>query len=179
MNLYLRSLLVLFLFFNIANTSFAQSDNSDAPEMRNELKLNTFYMVLGAAEINYERVINEESSFGIAGTFVFEEDSFWKWGITPYYRIFFSQGHARGFFVEGHASVFGYEDFRWIWDQNGVTSFTEDEGTSAGLGVSIGYKVLTSRNLVAEVYGGVGRIFKEINFDSIYPRFGISVGKRF
>lgn len=173
----LYSLLLFGLFSICSTSSFAQENTSD---LGTEIKLNTLYMILGAAEVNYERVINDESSFGIAGTIVFENDAFWNWGVTPYYRIFFSQGYARGFFVEGHASIFGFEDTSFNFDPfTGTVIERNESGTSGGMGISIGYKVLTSRNLIAEVYGGVGRIFREINFDTVYPRFGINIGKRF
>ena len=47
-----------------------------------------------------------------------------------------------------------------------------------GLGAAAGAKFLTKNNLIGEVYGGVGRVFGD-NSLGAYPRFGITLGKRF
>ena len=93
---------------------------------------------------------------------------------TPYYRMFFGQKKAAGFFIEANSIVVNYVDTIYY---NGSTN-TYETKTGFGLGAAAGAKFLTKNNLIGEVYGGVGRVFGD-NSLGAYPRFGITLGKRF
>ena len=41
---------------------------------RNKIKGNALFLVLGAAEVTYERLINEDSGFGVSLFFVKDDD---------------------------------------------------------------------------------------------------------
>lgn len=146
---------------------------------RSEIKVNGLYLILGAIELDYEYILNEESSVGVSATYIFEEFSDWKWGITPYYRLFFGKQAALGFFVEGNATLLGYEDYDYIYDQVTMTGMSiEENKITSGFGLAVGGKFKTSRDVVVEVYGGIGRVLGDGSYES-YPRFGINIGKRF
>jgi len=173
MDYLLKSIFLIVFGF----TTFALSAQ-DEPilEKRSEIKVNAFYLVIGAAEVSYERLINEESSFGVSATYFFESTGGdYNWGITPHYRLFFGKKPALGFFVEGNGAVFGYEDRDIVFNGTFITSSREDK-IGIGLGISIGAKFKTSKDVVAEIFLGVTRGFGD---SYSYPRVGISVGKRF
>ena len=144
--------------------------------LRNELKLNGFYTLVGLPEISYERIINEETSFGVSLTIGADPDLEWKGGISPYYRWFFSKKPAAGLFIESLASVYIMEDdYRnddGVWDRRNLTG--------AGIGFALGYKLISDGGWVGEVYAGGGRNFS--NSDDLgagYPRLGFCIGRRF
>ena len=71
-----------------------------------ELKINAFNLIgLAALDLSFERLINAESSYGVAVFYRFtdinDDDIAFpkKFSLTPYYRWFFSEStFARGFF---------------------------------------------------------------------------------
>ena len=159
-------------------------------EKKYELKLNAFNLIAFASvDISYERLINANSSFGVAVFYNFanyaESDVVFpkKSSVTPYYRWFFSDyDYARGFFVEGFGMLNTFqEDFINL----GGSSYSSENETAFALGISIGGKFVTKRGFTAEVLFGVGRnlIKGEENDNYISPsvvgRFGISLGYRF
>lgn len=145
---------------------------------RSEIKVNGLYLLLGGVELDYEYMLNEESSIGVSFTSFFDDDVGYEWGVTPHYRLFFGNQPALGFFVEGNASVFGYDDYDIAFLDNGDISITPNIKTLGGIGLAVGAKFKTKRNVVVEVVAGIGRTFGD---DAIgaYPRLGINIGKRF
>ena len=59
-----KLLLVLTILLSISTFSQEQPENSSS-ENFNEVKLNGLYLVLGAFDVTYERIINQESAFGL------------------------------------------------------------------------------------------------------------------
>ena len=167
--------LALLLFCGL--TLHSQAEAQD-PNDRSELKVNGLYLILGGLEVDYEYLLNEESSLGISAAFIFTDETDYNWGITPHYRLFFGNEFAQGFFVEGNAILFNYDYYGFEDILNGG-DFTMENKTSGGLGLAIGGKFRTKRNVVVEIVGGVGRIFDDNSIDTVYPRFGINIGKRF
>jgi hypothetical protein len=160
-------------------------------DKKSEIKINAFNLIAFASlDVSYERLVNSESSFGIAlfynfsdfenDDIVFEK----KFSLTPYYRWFFSEKtFARGFFVEGFGMLNTYEDVFFNFNNN---SNRVQSQTSFALGISVGGKFVTKSGFTAEVYGGVGRnLLKSENEDDFFldydvvGRFGISLGYRF
>ena len=150
-----------------SSLAFSQSEN-------NEFKVNILYTAIGMPELSYERLISDNSSLGASVAFSLDkkEDMDWRFSFTPYYRMFFGQKKAAGFFIEANSIVVNYVD-----TYNGSTN-TYETKTGFGLGAAAGAKFLTKNNLIGEVYGGVGRVFGD-NSLGAYPRFGITLGKRF
>jgi hypothetical protein len=90
---------MLFLFF-------AVNAQNDIPQNKkqNEVKVNVLMPLAGTFEATYKRNLNNKSSLGITGLFVFDnknsnEDT--NFMITQYYRRYLGKKYASGFFVEG------------------------------------------------------------------------------
>ncbi len=149
--------------------AFSQSEN-------NEFKVNILYTAIGMPELSYERLISDNSSLGASVAFSLDkkEDMDLRLSFTPYYRMFFGQKKAAGFFIEANSIIINYVDTIYF---DGTSSKYETR-TGFGLGAAAGAKFLTKNNLIGEVYGGVGRVFGD-NSLGAYPRFGITLGKRF
>lgn len=143
----------------------------------NEVKLNLATTIFGLyPEISYERILNEDFSVGASAGIGLNHDYPLDFSITPYARWFFGgtstnlQKYGAGFFIEATGSVFSHnENERELYQES-----SKDVG--AGLGLALGWKYVSKNNWVGEVYGGAGRDF--VN-DYAYPRFGITLGKRF
>ena len=162
-----------------------------------ELKINAFNLIAFAAiDISYERLIDENSSYGVAVFYNFSDyaDSDIafpkKFSITPYYRWFFSEyKYAQGFFIEGFGMLNTYQDFYYSYDYNDYNSNYGkiETQTSFALGISVGGKFVIKEGFTAEVLAGVGRnLIKGESLESyqdfqneVIGRFGISLGYRF
>lgn len=161
--------LITILAFICSTLAFSQSEN-------NEFKVNILYTAIGMPELSYERLISDNSSVGASVAFSLDkkEDMDLRFSFTPYYRMFFGQKKAAGFFIEANSIIVKYVDTIYY---NESTN-TYETKTGFGLGAAAGAKFLTKNNLIGEVYGGVGRVFGD-NSLGAYPRFGITLGKRF
>lgn len=154
-----------------SSLAFSQSEN-------NEFKVNILYTAIGMPELSYERLISDNSSLGASVAFSLDkkEDMDLRFSFTPYYRMFFGQKKAAGFFIEANSIVINYVDT--IYYNASTNTYETKTGLGLGLGAAAGAKFLTKNNLIGEVYGGVGRVFGD-NSLGAYPRFGITLGKRF
>lgn len=161
--------LITILAVICSSLAFSQSEN-------NEFKVNILYTAIGMPELSYERLISDNSSVGASVAFSLDkkEDMDLRLSFTPYYRMFFGQKKAAGFFIEANSIIINYVDTIYF---DGTSSKYETR-TGFGLGAAAGAKFLTKNNLIGEVYGGVGRVFGD-NSLGAYPRFGITLGKRF
>jgi hypothetical protein len=143
---------------------------------RNEIKFNVGYLLGGYPEISYERVLNDESSVGLsAGVNI--ENVIYKFSFIPYYRVYFGKKPAAGFFMEGNLALFSQDGAEYDY-RRGIQTYTNFLGFGAGIG--LGGKFITKKGFIVELLGGLGRNF--VNSDvinEVYPRFGISIGKRF
>ena len=168
----------LILALVVLSTSGLAHAQKAMPEARNEIKLNGFYTLVGIPEFSYERILDEETSVGISAAVSIESDLQWQWGITPYYRWFFSKKAGEGLFIEGHANVFESEyDYYW-----GVPSWPDTgpfKEIGAGGGFALGYKMTSSGGWVGELYAGAGRNFLADRAERAYPRLGFIIGRRF
>lgn len=167
-----------FLFFFLLSFIYGFSqDNIDFK--KNELKINAVFLIAGAVEITYERILNDESSIGITGFVAFDNDIDINYAISPFYRFYFGKKPAAGFFVEGFGSLNSIED-EFFEDFISDDSNTVDVVDFA-LGIGVGGKFITKRNFIAEISFGIGRnLFNtnDRNFD-VFAKGGISLGFRF
>lgn len=175
------------LIFIISFSLFAQENESK----QNELKINMSNLIIFKwLDIAYERIINEESSFGV-GTLVSLDneidglDEYRTFSITPYYRHFFSNKYAQGFFVEAFTMLhsgkdyvynYYYEDFP---PYNTIENTTEEKYTDLAVGISVGGKWVTKRGFIAEIYAGIGRDLLNQSDIEVVGRGGVSIGYRF
>ncbi|MFY7671352.1 DUF3575 domain-containing protein [Tenacibaculum sp. MEBiC06402] len=185
-NRFIHKITIMIIAF-ITSTTYAQ-DNEKVSEIsgNNELKINGIYLVAGAAEITYERILSNETAFGVSVAFDVESDNFYNFGAFPYYRFYFGKKRAGGFFVEGNGAIlvdeFGKEASLTINGNNGSLSISDsgDVTTKFGLGIGIGGKFLSRKGWIGELSMGFGRTFGvEDDAFKTYGRFGITIGKRF
>tara|TARA_R110002126_G_scaffold291479_3_gene453109 strand:- start:34317 stop:34895 length:579 start_codon:yes stop_codon:yes gene_type:complete len=185
-------ILVLTTTFAIAQNEGTEDKSLQDVDKKYELKLNAFNLIaLSSLDVSYEKLINSESSFGVALFYNFSDvqnsDIGFpkKFSVTPFYRWFFSEStYARGFFVEGFGMLNTYQDEIYTSDFISFSSSIENQ-TSFALGISVGGKFVTKSGFTTEVYLGVGRnLIKGNNEDNYFDfevvgRFGISLGYRF
>ena len=55
----------------------------------------------------------------------------------------------------------------------------DEKTTNFGMGAAVGFKLLTRNNYVGELFAGAGRLFGDSLDFEMYPRLGLSIGKRF
>ncbi|WP_175416276.1 DUF3575 domain-containing protein [Aggregatimonas sangjinii] len=171
-------------FCLIASLGVGQAQDVDPSQDRNELKVNVSNLIaLAFADVAYERLLNEESSVGIAILSNINQssdndflDAYREFSITPYYRQYFSRGYAKGFFVEGFG-MYNTGDDRDFFGDDIISDTTYAD---FALGVSVGGKFVTRRGFMVEVYGGLGRNLLNADFSpSVVGRGGVSLGYRF
>ena len=159
-------ILAALLFFGWAARS-QQPDSADSAN--NEIKVNLLTTLLEFPEFSYERITGDNTSVGMSLGFALNDEIGLRFGALPYFRMYFGEGHARGFFVELNAAVITERDVEF------VDFDTQDETARA-----MGKFLTTSGGWIGEVYLGVGRYLNNgSDFDWGYPRIGISIGKRF
>lgn len=149
----------------------------------NEIKLNLLMSIVGIPELNYERIVADDQAVGLALLVGLDSDeSDYKFGAIPYYRVYFGKKKASGFFIEANAAVLNLERnvYQYFEDQYFGTYVTSKPSTITrfGLGAAAGGKFLTKSGFIGEAYFGLGRIFGENDLEA-YPRIGITIGKRF
>lgn len=180
--------IILFLTIFISTLTFAQEKETTKTERKkHELKLNAVNLIAFSwADISYEYLINEESSFGSSILFGLSEkikkttDVYKDFSITSYYRRFLSSKYASGFFVEGFAMYSTFRDVEYDYVIGGANKVENKSGNDFTLGFSIGTKYVTKNGFAVEIYAGIGRNL--INKDDnrpVMPRGGVSVGYRF
>lgn len=185
--LLLFCLLLASTFFALAQNS-ATSTEKGGINGNNELKLNLVYTIAGFPEINYERIIKDDMSVGVAVLFGIEKKAEYSFGIIPNYRVYFGDKKANGFFIEANAAIISNREDYYNYDFLAYTSYPagyqpyvapiDKIYTNFGLGAAAGAKFLTKNGFVGEVFLGVGRLFGSNSIDA-YSRSGITIGKRF
>jgi hypothetical protein len=147
----------------------------------NELSFNLMSAIFWSyPEIAFERVFREDMSFGISAGFHagrYNDFAGIKFNLTPYFRWFFGGNRTSmskpgaGFFIEANGAILYREAIVWSgWSSSSNNEF------GAGIGMSIGWKFVSTNNWTSEVSFGAGRDFTN---DRMYPRIGVSVGRRF
>jgi hypothetical protein len=157
----------------------AQEATPDRRNGNNDLKLNVFYGVLEALELEYERILNDNVGVGLAANYWFDDNTEFKFMALPYFRFYPSEVlHGAGFFIEANLAVVGMEEYTWQpynygYDENPTVN------VNMGAGVAAGGKFVSKSGFFGEVTAGIGRVFNDESYAEYYPRLGISFGKRF
>jgi hypothetical protein len=174
-----KRLIILVCFLSIALCHSQQKEVEAFT--KNELKGNALFLVLGAVEITYERLITDDSGIGATVFFVNEDDFESNFTLTPYYRAYFGKKTAAGFFIEGF-SMFntGVVSKTYYYDNNNDTSrFEKNRYSDLALGFGLGSKWVHNRGFVFEINTGIGRNLLSKNSPEIVGRLGITLGYRF
>jgi len=177
-----KSLLTIFLISAglILNAQQAKPSLSPSLELDNELKLNILYLLVGAPEITYERILNKKNAVGVA-TFIRFSDAVWSdyiYAITPYYRRYFGFHKASGFFLEGHVALANFGDIAYRYPNGQQANSSMEDRMRFGVGGVAGAKFLTRKGFTGEIYFGGAQLLD--NYASnFFPRAGLILGKRF
>jgi len=192
----LTILILLTFTFGFSQTGY---DDFTVDSPKNEFQLNIFnLLIFSALDVNYERIVDDESSFGVSmmfslnGTDRFNDyiDPYYFEGFTlsPYYRIYFGRNPKAGLFAETFAMYSkGHFDYYsnssschdcltvdgWSGGSYKIKPFTE-----FGISFAAGVKFLTRRNFSISAHGGVARNFLTTHGPSFAPKVGISMGRR-
>lgn len=168
---------ILLLVFLTNALFFYGQDAENEMVKTNELRLNALMLIAGGINVSYEKLLNEESGIGISAAVFFDDDIAENWYISPYYRVYFGKKPAAGFFLEGFGSLNSIEDY--VFESNN-DEYTFENITDFALGIGLGGKFLTKRNLVGEISLGFGRnLFVNDRDYEIFVKGEISVGFRF
>jgi hypothetical protein len=167
------------LFVAASYTAAGQNDidvASVAPAKvhNNEMKFNIGTTLGSQPEFNYERFFLDEMSVGMAASVGVESNVIYQYSLLPYYRMYFGKKRVAGFFIEANIALVGQKnpDYNPFYDSKRTS-------TNFGAGFALGYKWVTRKGLVGEIFGGVGRLFGEVAYYDTYPRWGLSLGKQF
>ncbi len=156
----------------------AQNETDSITNNNNEIKLNALSFVIGAFDVGYERILNEESAIGISAFIPFDKDikDDIQYFISPYYRFYFGKKYANGFFLEGFGMLNSSDRDEIIF-----LNLEEDEFvTDFALGIGLGQKWISNKGFTGEVGFGVGRnLFNSNSASEFVAKASISLGYRF
>ena len=168
----------------IAVNSLVKAQKQPGNDSRkNELKLNTLYVIGGYPELSYERALGDKFALGVSmglligsarpnyATDILTSD----FSLLPYSRYYFGNRKTSGFFLEGNVNIFSNE-----------TDMDKSKEWGMGLGIGLGSKFILKKNWIVEwVVGGGYNLNQDscygtdLCFPDVYPRLGITFGKRF
>lgn len=171
--------LIVLLCFSTYLSGYSQQN--EVPNFkRNELKGNALFLVLGAIEVTYERILNEDTGLGVSVFFVNQDEFESNFMLTPYYRAYFGKKPAAGFFVEGFSTLnTGVARTTYYYDNNNVGRVEKDRYTDFALGFGLGSKWVHRKGYVFEINAGIGRNLLSKDGPEVVGRGGITIGYRF
>ncbi|MCL2682612.1 MAG: hypothetical protein FWE63_03875 [Bacteroidales bacterium] len=151
----------------LALTWQVNAQTNEIPNLvKNEFKIDAAYLLGLAFKVEFERLINDQSSLGIVALGNPNSDPAYGYQLLGFYRLYFGKEYASGFFLEGNFGITGAKNY-----------------TVPGVGLAIGQKFVTKSNVTLDVFIGLGRVFEIDRYryyaPSIYPRVGVCIGKRF
>jgi hypothetical protein len=177
----MKKILCVIAMLCIFHVAFSQETESIKQETENtkivsanELRLNLLTTIFLFPEITYELCFDNDFGIGLSAalslnkTVVGENEYLFQ--ITPFFRFYFGSKPSSGFFIETNMALIGFEYANYSSYERQKRTVTD-----FGLGFSMGYKYFNTRNLIGELYLGLGRTIESY----AYPRIGISLGVRF
>jgi hypothetical protein len=183
----MKNFLLIAVFF-VSTFGFGQ-DKSKPIIGKDAFKINALFLIAGAIDVGYERVLNEESAIGVSIFLPITDEINSKFMLTPYYRYYFGQKPATGFYLEGFGSLNSVEDEIYVYTPNFDPAFSDYQYkqinvTDFAFGIGLGGKWISKKGVTFEINAGFGRnLFSEYNKDDrnyeFIGRGGISVGYRF
>lgn len=172
----MKNILLLVILVSMSFYSTAQKKNEEKVIGNNEVRLNALWLMIGSVNLAYERVINDNTSLGIVVNKPFDYDNFRSnFGISPYYRLYFSNKRAQGFFFEANTTIHNdrFESYNFT-----NQTFETINKTKLGFGIALGGKIIIRNGLVIDIYIGPTRDLNTYS-NGIDGAAGISIGKRF
>ena len=155
----------------------ANTQNFDDPNFaKSELKIDPVWLIFGSTiKINYDYFLSEWSSLGASGLVYIgsKEDFTLKAQLLACYRLYFGKNPMQGFFFEGNLGLTSWREEVWDFGKR----YKDHSGL--GIGIALGWKwYIPKSGAVLDVYFGGGRLFGGNGLE-IFPRAGVSIGKRF
>ncbi len=154
---------------------------------KNEVHLNALNVIAFKwIDLSYERVINDESSFGVSFSKGFADEPTYifsysrDYAITPYYRYYISQENTSGIFGEAFTMINGgdvEDEMTETVSETNPQTYTDYSDFAFGLGG--GYKHVSKMGLTLQGYGGVGRNLFDEKAPVVVLRLGVTIGYRF
>jgi hypothetical protein len=173
----------LVILLSLSFLTFGYSQEKEKSEtLKNEIKINALFLVLGAVEVTYENLLNKDTGLGVSLFFVNEEDFDSSFSLTPYYRAYFGRKPAAGFFVEGFSMINTGKNgsyYNYNYNTNSYDYVIGKKYTDFALGFGVGSKWIHSRGFTFEINGGIGRNLLSDNSPEVVGRGGITLGYRF
>jgi hypothetical protein len=173
---------IILIIVLVLSTKLYSQETKEKKLSKNEVKINLAYLIAGYPEITYEKLLTNETSFGISLLFSInnintpeENNEGINFSLTPYYRVYFGDERNSGFFIDGNLAVYSQKQRDGDFFSN-----AKEGGTGFGVGFGIGKKYSTKSGWVGEFSFGITRtLINADKVDFIYPRGGITIGKRF
>lgn len=146
----MRKVVLVAMLFLGAMTVKAQEGNG-----QNVIKVNPLGLLFGSANVGFERVINDKSSFMIApqfGGFKLAGVKYSSFGAGAQYRFYFSKTKTtpEGFYA---APALSFVSGKVTWDS--FDSKEESKYTSFGGGAMVGNQWIFKSGFVIDLGGGV------------------------
>lgn len=180
---------ILFCLSLLSITLYSQEieDSYITTEEHHEIKINGLFLILGAIEVDYQYVLNDESAIGVDVLFAFDDETInVNYYISPYYRQYFGKKYASGFFVEAFGMLNSVDDYIYdsYYDEPTDSYYSnsgyDDNVVDFALGIGTGVKLITKRDFIVEIDLGIGRnLFKNDRDFTIIGKGGINLGYRF
>lgn len=176
----MKKIFLIFLF--VSAVSYGQTDDTDPPKNRTEVKFNMFSVALGALDFEFERTLNRKSSVGMSFRQAFRSGRHSE--VAAFYRHYIGKNYASGFFVEGFGMYNSGYEYQFTTSTGGgfLNSDIYEYGSDFALGLGIGYKYVSKKGLVLQAHLGAGRNLingYEPNGEYFVGKAGISIGWSF
>lgn len=138
-------------------------------------------LALPALDLSYEYVINKYSGVGASISIALDGDNAadfpQDFSFSPYFRQYFFNKKdygARGFFAEGLLQVASGEGRLFDFEEDA------EDWTQFGIGLTLGWKFVSTNGFVVDIHGGGGRYFGDTtDAPGGFVRIGVNVGYRF
>jgi hypothetical protein len=174
----------------VSTSNIKDSRRAETFNKKNELRVDAITLIVaGALDINYERILNNESGLGVSLLLSNGKEINTTFALSPYYRFYFGKKPAAGFFFEGFTMLSSFKSNFYNPEKasnNSFFNYTNDSKntTDLAVGFGLGGKWMTNGGVVFELSAGVGRnLFNDYEkYDSSYKivgKGGISIGYRF
>ncbi len=161
-------------------TTSSYWDNQQTLNKRNEVKLDAAQLVWAHRfSVSYDRLLSDEFSIGIAAEKGSKYEYTQQWAVMPYMRWHFGDDFCQGLFLEFSGAIFQPPTEEDTTDRTFYLYNAKKEiapPVYCGIGLGLGWKFVSKRNWVFEMYAGGGPSF---DGEQGYARLGFSIGKRF
>src|SRR5690606_4451818 len=187
----MKKLLITCLLICFSTVVFAQTETQETTEQPetndqrvNEIKLNALFLVLGGFEVSYEYLLNDEAGIDVSPFLRISKEvsDDIKYCISPYYRFYFGNKYAGGFFVEGFGMLTNIERYQEEYNNDGEYIGSDyNFVTDFAVGIGVGGKWISRRNVTFELSMGIGRnLFHSNEYDEpLIGKGGFTIGYRF